>query len=113
MGPVEHAGPVERRVRVRRAFDVKLVPGGSVESPSGIRANLGCNVARAQQGSTINTFTFPEGNGEEGGAVEFRFYQKVEGRFRLPEDAMLRSVEVRVLATPGGQVKLSRTLNFS
>jgi hypothetical protein len=71
-------------------------------------------VARAQQGGTINTFTFPEATMDESvGAVEFRFYQKVEGRFRLPEDAMLRSVEVRVLASPGGQVKLSRTLNFS
>ena len=71
-------------------------------------------VARAQQGGTINTFTFPEPTVDESaGAVEFRFYQKVEGRFRLPEDAMLRSVEVRVLASPGGQVKLSRTLNFS
>jgi hypothetical protein len=71
-------------------------------------------VARAQQGGAINTFTFPEPTVDESaGAVEFRFYQKVEGRFRLPEDAMLRSVEVRVLASPGGQVKLSRTLNFS
>jgi len=50
--------------------------------------------------------------GETENVVDFRFYQKVEGRFRLPEDAALRSVEVRVLAAPGGQVKLSRTLNF-
>jgi hypothetical protein len=70
-------------------------------------------VARAQQGSTVNTFTFPEGAEETVGAVEFRFYQKLEGRFRLPDDAMLKSVEIRVLAAPGGQVKLSRTLNFS
>jgi len=70
-------------------------------------------VARAQQGSTVNTFTFPEGPEEIAGNVEFRFYQKLEGRFRLPEDAMLKSVEIRVLAAPGGQVKLSRTLNFS
>ena len=70
-------------------------------------------VARAQQGNAINTFTFPESAEEAAGALEFRFYQKVEGRFRLPEDATLRSVEVRVLAMPGGQVKLSRTLNFS
>ena len=71
-------------------------------------------VARAQQGGTVNTFTFPEPAVDEAaGAVEFRFYQKVEGRFRLPDDATLKSVEVRVLALPGGQVKLSRILNFS
>ena len=44
--------------------------------------------------------------------VEFRFYQKVEGRFRIPEGALLKSVDVRVLAQPGGQVKLSRTINL-
>ncbi len=71
-------------------------------------------VARAQQGGAISTFTFPEASAEQAsGSVDFRFYQKLEGRFRLPEDATLKSVEVRVLAMPGGQVKLSRTLNFS
>jgi hypothetical protein len=45
--------------------------------------------------------------------VEFRFYQKVDGRFRIPEGAVLKAFEVRVLAIPGGQVKLSRTLNLS
>ena len=70
-------------------------------------------VARAQQGGALNTFTFPDAAAGEGeGVVDFRFYRKVEGRFALPEDAALRSVEVRVLAMPGGQVKLSRTLNF-
>lgn len=45
-------------------------------------------------------------------ALDFRFYQKVEGRFSIPAGSTLRSVDVRVLALPGGQVKLSRTVNF-
>ena len=45
------------------------------------------------------------------GAFEFRFYQKVEGRFAIPDGASLKGVDVRVLALPGGQVKLSRTIN--
>lgn len=70
-------------------------------------------VARIAQGSATSTMTFPEAAaGESAGAFEFRFYQKVEGRFVIPEDAVLRSVDVRVLAVPGGQVKLSRTLNL-
>ena len=70
-------------------------------------------LARAQQGGNVTTFTYPDvAAGETENVVDFRFYQKVEGHFRLPEDAVLRSVEVRVLAVPGGQVKLSRTLNF-
>lgn len=69
-------------------------------------------VARVVQGNTPSTLTFPDPSQPETGAFEFRFYHKVEGRFAVPEDAVLRSVDVRVLAVPGGQVKLSRTLNI-
>ncbi|HUR00018.1 MAG TPA: DUF6776 family protein [Gemmatimonadaceae bacterium] len=70
-------------------------------------------VARVKQAGGVQTMTFPPATEASAAAVEFRFYQKVEGRFRLPDDATLESVEVRVLGMPGGQVKLSRTLNFS
>jgi len=70
-------------------------------------------VAKALQGTNVNSFTFPDAAaGENELAVDFRFYQKIEGQFRLPDDAVLKSVEVRILAIPGGQVKLSRTLNL-
>jgi len=70
-------------------------------------------VARVAQGSATNTLTFPDpALPETTGSFEFRFYHKVEGRFRVPEGAVLKSVDVRVLAVPGGQVKLSRTINF-
>ena len=70
-------------------------------------------VARVAQGSATNTLTFPDpALPETTGSFEFRFYHKGEGRFRVPEGAVLRSVDVRVLAVPGGQVKLSRTINF-
>jgi regulator of replication initiation timing len=71
-------------------------------------------VARVAHQGGITSLTFPEASAGEGaGAVDFRFYQKVDGRFRIPEGAVLKSFEVRVLAIPGGQVKLSRTLNLS
>jgi regulator of replication initiation timing len=59
--------------------------------------------------------TFPEAGAPDASAaaVDFKFYQRVEGRFAIPADAKLQSVEFRILATPGGQVKLSRTLNMS
>ena len=70
-------------------------------------------VARVAQGSSANTLTFPDpALPETAGSFEFRFYHKVEGRFRIPEGAALKAVDVRVLAVPGGQVKLSRTINF-
>lgn len=69
-------------------------------------------VARVARGPNVETYTFPEPSaGEAAGAVDFRFYQKVEGRFTVPEDAQLKSAEIRILAVPGGQVKLSRTVN--
>jgi hypothetical protein len=69
-------------------------------------------VARVAHQGAATSLTFPEPSAGEGaGTVEFRFYQKVEGRFRIPEGAILKGYEVRVLALPGGQVKLSRSVN--
>jgi hypothetical protein len=70
-------------------------------------------LARVVQGTSNATITFPDpALPETTGSFEFRFYHKVEGRFSIPEGAALKSVEVRVLAVPGGQVKLSRTINI-
>jgi hypothetical protein len=70
-------------------------------------------VARVSQGISNSTLTFPDpALPETTGSFEFRFYRKVEGRFRIPEGSTLKGVDVRVLAVPGGQVKLSRTINL-
>ncbi len=70
-------------------------------------------LARVASGGAMSTLAFPDAAaGDAAGAVEFRFYQKVDGRFRIPEGAVLRGYEVRVLAIPGGQVKLSRSVNL-
>ncbi len=69
-------------------------------------------VARVQEGPAMNTLTFPDAAAGEGGTFEFRFYHKVEGRFTIPPGGTLKSVEIRILAVPGGQVKLSRTINM-
>ncbi len=69
-------------------------------------------VARVANGTGLTSLTFPDpAAGESAGSFEFRFYQKVEGRFAIPEGSTLKGVDVRVLALPGGQVKLSRTIN--
>jgi len=69
-------------------------------------------LARVAQGPNVNTYTFPDPAAvDAAGAVDFRFYQKVEGRFAIPEGGQLKSAEIRILAVPGGQVKLSRTVN--
>lgn len=69
-------------------------------------------VARVSKDGNVSTVTFPDPSaGESAGSFEFRFYQKVEGRFAIPDGTSLKGVDVRVLALPGGQVKLSRTIN--
>jgi len=70
-------------------------------------------LARVVRNNEATTLTFPDpAAGDTAGAFEFRFYYKAEGRFVIPEGAALKSVEIRVLAVPGGQVKLSRTINM-
>ena len=69
-------------------------------------------VARIAKDGAPSTLTLPDPSaGDAAGVVEFRFYQKMEGRFAIPEGATLKGVDVRVLAFPGGQVKMTRTVN--
>jgi hypothetical protein len=44
--------------------------------------------------------------------VEFRFYQKIDGRFKIPEGSTLKSVQVRLLGLPGYDVRGQRNVNF-
>lgn len=91
-------------------YRMLLTQGGQRKQDFKGRVQL---VARVAQGSTVDTMTFPDPKlGDSTGEFEFRFYHKVDGRFTIPEGATLKSVDVRVLALPGGQVKLSRTLNM-
>ncbi|HXS53758.1 MAG TPA: DUF6776 family protein [Usitatibacter sp.] len=91
-------------------YRVLLTQGGQRKQDFKGRLQL---VAHVVQGTEQRVLTFPDASsGAAAPALDFRFYQKVEGRFSLPDGVSLRSVEIRVLALPGGQVKLSRTVNF-
>ena len=69
-------------------------------------------VLRLEGGGAPRTLTVPEESAAGGGKVEFRFYQAVEGRFRLPEGSILKGYDIQVVALPGGQVKLSRSFTL-
>ena len=92
-------------------YRVLLTQGGQRKQDFKGRLQI---VAHVVQGSEQRILTVVDGSapGSTAGALDFRFYQKVEGRFSLPDGSTLRSVEIRILALPGGQVKLSRTVNF-
>jgi hypothetical protein len=68
-------------------------------------------VARVAKDGNLTSLTIPDPSAPDSGGFEFRFYQKVEGRFAIPDGTTLKGVDVRVLALPGGQVKLSRSIN--
>ena len=72
-------------------------------------------VAKVSQNGAIAALPFPDDAAVRSlpGDLEFRFYQKVEGRFKVPDGAILKSVDIRIFALPGGQVKLSRTVGIS
>lgn len=91
-------------------YRMLLVQGGQRKQDFKGRVQI---VARIARGAALSTQTYPEGDPGEAGAFEFRFYHRVEGRFAIPADAVLRSVDVRIVAVPGGQVKLSRTINMT
>jgi hypothetical protein len=91
-------------------YRMLLTQGGQRKQDFKGRVQL---IARMTQGTTTLTATHPDpALSETATAFEFRFYHKVEGKFRVPDGATLRSVDVRVLAVPGGQVKLTRTVNL-
>ena len=71
-------------------------------------------IARVQMGAQQTTLSFPP-DAElktSGTVMEFRYYQKADGRFRIPEGAQLKNVQVRLLGLPGLEVRSQRAINF-
>jgi hypothetical protein len=71
-------------------------------------------VARIQMGTQQTALSFPsdaEIRGP-GGEIDFRYYQKVDGRFKIPQGAQLKSIQVRVLALPGYEVRSQKSVNL-
>ena len=71
-------------------------------------------IARVQKGSAQTTLSFPLDHElrAAGNEIEFRYYQKVDGRFKIPEGALLKSVQIRVFGLPGFEVRGQRSINL-
>jgi hypothetical protein len=71
-------------------------------------------IAKVQIDGQMSTLSFP-GDSElrtTASVVEFRYYQKVDGRFRIPSGAQLKNVQVRLLGLPGYDVRGQRSINL-
>ena len=45
--------------------------------------------------------------------INFKYYQRIEGRFRVTPGAVVKSVQLRIFEMPGGQVRLTRSTGLS
>lgn len=57
--------------------------------------------------------TMPLANGISNAEVSFKFYQRVEDIFRVPPDAIVESMQVKVFEKGVAQAKLVQTVNLS
>lgn len=71
-------------------------------------------IARVQDGAQEKTLSFPQDADlrSPGKEIEFRYYQKVDGRFKIPQGAQLKSVQIRVLGLPSYDVRSQRSINL-
>lgn len=71
-------------------------------------------IASVAQGGALLTLNFPEDAALKapGAGIELRYYQNIEGRFKIPEGALLKSVQVRIIGLPGGEVRATKTLDI-
>ncbi|HEX4858148.1 MAG TPA: DUF6776 family protein [Usitatibacteraceae bacterium] len=71
-------------------------------------------VARFQQGTQLTNLAIPtDAELRTGGTVlEFRFYQRAEGRFRIPDGVQLKSVQVRLFGVPGNELLAQKSQNL-
>lgn len=71
-------------------------------------------IAKVQQGAQQIALSFPTDSElrAAGGELDFRYYQKVDGRFKIPEGTQLKNVQIRVLGLPSFDVKSQRSINL-
>ncbi len=104
---LEHeAAPDEYRYRMM------IMQGGQRENDFKGRVQLVVSITHNGVPATV---TIPEAEKDKavGLDVNFKYYQRVEGRFKLADGVKIKSVQVRVLELPSGQMKFTRNFNLT
>ena len=71
-------------------------------------------VVNLQQDTRKIVMTLPaEGEADKAIKLNFRFYQRVEGTFRVTSGAVVKSVQVRVFENGSTEPKLTQAVNAS
>jgi len=93
-------------------FSMLVVRGGSPDDEFSGRLTLSASVAA--DGHAI-TLTLPDDQPDTAGALalRFKYYQRIEGTFRIPTGAQLKSLQARVFEAGQTAPKATRSLNLS
>jgi hypothetical protein len=93
-------------------FSLLVVRGGKPADDFSGQVTLVANVSVG--GRTTTTLTLPEDQPETTAALalRFKYYQRVEGTFRLPQGGQLKSLQARVLEQGQVTPRATRSLNL-
>ncbi len=92
-------------------YRLLLTQGGQRKQEFKGKIQLVVRYQLAGQSATLSVPTDAEVRAA-GGELDFRYYQKIDGRFKIPEGAQLKAVQVRVLALPSFEVRSQKSLNL-
>jgi hypothetical protein len=93
-------------------FSMLVVRGGNPSDEFSGQLTLLASVAAAGHSSTL---TLPDDQPDTAAALKlkFKYYQRVEGTFRVPPGGQLRSLQARVLEPGQATPKATRSLNLT
>ena len=92
-------------------YHMLLVQGGSREEEFVGKAQLVLNLVKNGAASVL---TLPDDDKSSPSLnVNVKYYQRLDGRFKLSPGTVIKSANLRVIEKSSGQVKLSRTLAVS
>jgi hypothetical protein len=92
-------------------FSMLVVRGGKPEDDFTGQLSLSANLAAAGHTSVL---TLPDDQPETAPALQlqFKYYQRIEGTFRVPPGAQVKSLQARVLEPGQSTPKATRSLNL-
>jgi len=93
-------------------FSMLVVRGGNPRDEFSGKLSLLANVA---EGGHDVTLTLPDDQPDTAAALtlKFKYYQRVEGTFRIPAGGQLRSLQAKVMEPGQSTPKATRSLNLS
>jgi hypothetical protein len=91
-------------------YRLLLVQGGTRTQPFQGSLQLLLNLLQDGKNAII---TLPEDGAAPAYRISFKYFQRVEGTFRVAPGARVKSVQIRILESGSGQVRASQSVNLS